>query len=302
MAVAALITMKILAMSSSNKRRRPDQRSSNPPPMRLGDNDCRIVRWVYDYRLLSQRQIERLLGLARPTAQRLLRRLYDHRYLDRVFPPVATSGAISPLYILDKRGIQLLQQAGVSDFTAVPGKRLSALFLEHALAINNFRIAFSQGCEARGWTVGHWLTENEIKADYDRVQVPGKKRPVALVPDGFFSVEVPNKGTTFFFLELDRGTMTLARFRDKVATYVAYYKSGQYQRRYHARGFRVLTVVDGSGGRRANNLVRVSGQVPATGRRFWFTLLSRVKPETVLDSPIWYVIGDREPARLFDSS
>lgn len=266
--------------------------------MEEGANDRQIVRLVYDYRLLSQRQLERLLGRSKPTVQRLLRRLYDHRYVERVFLPLARFGSSPALYILDRQGFDLLRRMGVVDFTGVPNKSISLMYIEHTLAINEVRIAVSQAAAARDWQVAGWLTENELKADYDRVRVRGRKASVSLLPDSFFSLVVPEKGTTHFFLELDRGSMELKRFREKVEAYVAYYKSGKYAERYGAQGFRVLTVVDGVGEGRLKNLVEDTARVPGIGRRFWFSHLADVTDKTALTEPIWSVAGSNEKERL----
>lgn len=287
--------------SSSNEgqRRRRDERATNPPPMRETDNDRRIVQLVYDYRLLSQEQIQRLLNRSKPTVQRLLRRLYDHRYLDRVFLPIAAFGSSPALYILDRQGIEALQRMGIEDFTALPKKNLSGMFLEHTLAMNEFRIRLTLACQTRGWQIERWYTENEIKADYDRVRVPGKAHAVAVVPDSFFSIAVPEKGITHFFLELDRGKMDLKTFQQKIKAYVAYHRSGAYQQRYDAKGFRVLTVVDGIGRGRVTNLAQITGEVSGIGRRFWFVNLADVTRANILTDPIWQVAGSTDPVALF---
>lgn len=286
--------------TSSSKRRRPDRRSRNPPRMREGENDQRIVRFIYEYRVLSQQQIEVLLGRSRPTVQRLLRRLYDHRYLNRVFLPIAKVGSSPIFYILDERGKNVLREQGIEEFSGMPGRDLSSMYLEHTQAINDFRIAMVQSSETRGWSIPVWHTENEIKADYDRVHVPGKLKPVALVPDGYFQLMVPGKGISHFFLELDRGTMTRQRFTEKVSAYITYLRSGAYSRRYKAKGFRVLTVVDGVGRRRVSSLVGATSEVKGIGNRFWFTHLSQVMRKDPLYTTIWSIAGQNTLKALFN--
>lgn len=271
--------------------------------MRETARDREIVKLVYDYRMLSQRQLERVLGKARSTTQQALVRLYHHQYLDRVFMPVAPMGSSPTLYVLGRRGNDVLRQMGVTDFTGVPGTDLSPMFLEHTLAINDFRIAVQLSCEMHGWDVVEWKTENEIKADYDRVQVRdprGRTQTIPVVPDSYFVIEIPGRGQARFFIELDRGTMSLERFRHKVQGYVAYYKSGLYNQRYEGKGFRVLTVVDTPGRIRMRNLVEQAGLVPGIGRRFWFGHLPDLQPETVLHQPVWTVAGDGEGYSLID--
>lgn len=269
--------------------------------MRETANDRTIVKLVYDYRILSQNQLERLMDRKSSTVQRLLRRLYNHRYVERVFLPVSTFGSSPALYILDKQGTELLQRMGIEDFTGVPSKNISSMYLEHTQAINEFRIAISQAVGENGWAIEQWLTENEIKADYDRVRVPGKKRPVALVPDSYCCVQLGEQRRSRFFLELDRGKMTISRFTDKVEAYVAYYKSGLFTKRFDAQGFRVLTVVDDVGTGRVENLQAATAKIPGIGNRFWFVHLSEITPTNILFDPIWQVAGRDEPLGLFET-
>ena len=285
-------------MSKEGKRRRPYQRPRKPKPMREGDNDRRIVQLVYHYRILSQKQLERLMGRSPSTLQRLLRRLYDHRYLDRVFLPVTTLGSSPALYILDKKGQELLHRMGIEMMSNPPSSSLSAMFLEHTLAINSFRIAVEQACQTQGWTVERWLSDHDLKRDYDRVKIPGKKRAVSLIPDAYFCIHVPERGHGHFFLELDRGTMTTDRYADKVRAYISYYKSGQYERRYRAKGFRVLTVIDGIGVRRIQNLLQASENLARIGKRFWFAHINEINSQTVLSNAIWQVSGENNKQRL----
>lgn len=285
-----------------SKRRKRNARVATPRPMRETEGDRQIVRLVYDYRILSQTQLEQLLGKSRSTMQQSLVRLYDHRYLERVFLPIAELGSSPALYILDKRGIEVLQRQGVADFTGVPDKDISLLFMEHTLAINRFRIAITQACEQIGWKITTWQTENEVKADYDKVMVKGrgsKPKTIPIVPDSYFVIEAPDKGLSHLFLELDRGTMTLERFRAKVEGYLSYYKQGGYEKRYHAKGFRVVTVVDTPKDARVANLAAHTAKLEGIGRRFWFAHLPAITPETVLTQAIWTVAGDTRPATLF---
>lgn len=296
-----------MTMTKSNlnpSRRKRNERATNPKRMYKTARDELIIRLVYDYRILSQRQLERLLDKSRSTVQQSLVRLYEHEFLQRVFLPVSEFGSSPTLYILDKRGIEELRRMGIEDFRGIPTADISPMFKEHTLAINEFRIAITQACESAGWQVMTWKTENEIKADYDKVSVrtpKGKIQFVPIVPDAYFIVEIPNKGIAHFFLELDRGTMTLERFNTKVAGYVAYYKNGGFSKRFNAQGFRVLTVVDQVGKGRVQNLVQETAKLEGIGRRFWFAHLTDVSITTALRSPIWLVAGDDEPTMLFKS-
>ena len=277
----------------------PDKRNPQPRRMYEGDLDRQIVRFVHDYRLLSQGQIERLVGKSKSQTQRLLRRLYDHHYLERIFLPVSYFGAAPTLYILDRRGQECLQKQGIEDFSTQPKKSVSVYFLEHTLAINNFRISVTQAAAKSGFVIKRWLTESELKADYDKVHLQYAKQPISLIPDSFFTIEVPNKGATHFFLELDRATMRQNRFKQKIQAYIAYYRSGDYTKRYQAKGFRVLTVIDASDQRR-QNLKKTTESVPGIGRRFWFTTLEKATADNPLITPLWSIASGADRMALLE--
>lgn len=266
---------------------KPDERNPNPRPMREGDLDRQVVRLVYDYRLLSQTQIEVLANRSKSQMQRLLRRLYDHRYLERVFLPVSYFGAPPTFYILDREGIACLQRQGVTDFTSQPTKAIAGRTIAHTNALNSFRIAVSQAAATHGVEVLTWMTETEMHQDYDRVHVPGSPRPTSLIPDSFFALDVPGKGKAPFFVELDRGTMPLKRFKHKVKSYNVYYKTGAFQQRYQFKGFRVLTVVADAGERRVQNLRDATATVSQIGNRYWFGQIEDVTQADPLYDPCW---------------
>ena len=284
----------------ANKRRaKPHQRQRRPRRMIEGDLDRQIVKLIYDYRILSQEQIQRLMGKSKPQIQRLLRRLYDHQYLERVFLPVSTFGAPPTLYILDKRGRECLQQQGIEDFKTQPKKTISPFFIEHSRALNEFRIAISQSCESHNFKLLSWITENELKADYDRVEIPSRKEKISLIPDSFFVIQVPGKKPSGFFVELDRGTMSSRKFRQKIEAYISYYKTGAYTRRYALRGFRLLTVIDRAGERRLENLVQATARVNGIAKRHWFALMDQVTGNDPLTAPLWTIAGDHSHYPIF---
>jgi hypothetical protein len=291
-------------MSSLNRKQRRDRRPETPRPMRETISDQQVIQLIYQYRILSQEQLERLLKKSRSRVQQIMMRLYHHEYVERLFLPVWFDGRSPTLYILDKRGIALLQRLGIDDMSGQPSKKLTPMFLEHTLAINDVRIAIALACQQQGWSIYKWQTENDIKADYDRVPLqvtPTKVEKVPIVPDSYFIIELPGENVATFFLELDRGTMTLQRFKTKVMAYVAYYKSGGYERRFGYKGFRVLTVVDTISPNRVENLMQQTATVNGIGQRFWFAHLPSLTPDNILTQPIWQVAGTGEQRALLSA-
>ncbi|WP_119072032.1 replication-relaxation family protein [Aggregatilinea lenta] len=272
------------------------KRVNNPPPMRLMERDIEILKTVHDYRILRGDQLQALFFGSQSTASYRLSRLYQHGFLDRRFLPTLGGLASSPaLYVLGKRGVDVLRRVldcGPKDIRKPPGNQeLSPLFLEHLLQINDFRLAVTLAARNLGYTLELWLDDYHLKANFDRVAIrtpQGQRRVVSLIPDAYCVLRVP-QGRGCFFLEMDRGTMTNARFRDKVLAYKAYIASGQYEQRYGTRSLRVLTVT--SGPKRLENLKKEAEQVRG-GRVFWFTTSNCISADAVLHKRIWLIAGD----------
>jgi len=270
--------------------------------MRLMARDIEILRAVHDFRIMRGSQLQALFFGSQSTASYRLSRLYQHGFLNRHFLPTLGGMASSPaLYTLGKRGVDILRRAldgDPKDIRKPPNHReLSPLFLEHLLQINHFRVAVTVAARQLDYTLEKWLDDFQLKADYDRVVIEApnrRRREVSLIPDGYFVLRAP-QGRACFFLEMDRGTMTRGRFRDKVLAYQAYITSGQYEKRYGTRSLRVLTVTTGP--KRLENL-KAEAEEARGGRVFWFTTIDQVMTETIIDKPIWKVLEQATPQVL----
>jgi len=279
-----------------------NRRVDSPPPMRLMARDLEILSAVHDFRIVRGGQLQALFFGSQSTASYRLSRLYQHGFLDRHFLPTLGGMASSPaLYTLGRRGVDVLRRALDGDPKQIrkpPNHReLSPLFLEHLLQINHFRVAVTVAARNLGYTLEKWLDDFQLKASYDQVIIEApnrRRREVSLIPDGYFVLHAP-QGRACFFLEMDRGTMTRGRFRDKVLAYQAYIASGQYEKRYGTRSLRVLTVT--SGPKRLENL-KAEAEEARGGRVFWFTTSDLVTDKTVLMGAIWQITGSNELASL----
>jgi len=269
--------------------------------MRLTERDLDVIEAVHYYRVLKQNQLEALFFGSRATAQFRLEKLYDHGFLDRKFLPVALGAGRSPtLYVLDRRGAELLRaERGYDNLTFYhTSKDLSAQFLDHTLAINDIMVAVVCGCRRHGFQLEIWRGENQIKGDYDRVTIRGPNRleEAPILPDSYFTV-VAQQRRHHFFLEVDRGTMPSARFRVKVLAYLAYHRSGGYERRYGTQSLRILTVVPGE-----KRLAQLQQATEAAGgnNRFWFTTAEYMTETAILTAPVWQLARTEGRRALFE--
>lgn len=285
----------------TQKKRRRDRRLDQPRRMRLTPRDVDIVEAVHHYRVLRQDQIRMLFFGTKSACQRALARLYDHGFLERKFLPVLY-GRSPTLYVLDKKGVDLLRsERGYEDLVWYSSnKDLKTDFIEHTTVLNDFRLSIVVSARRGGLEPVLWRSEGQLKADYDRVRLATSRRPVSVIPDGYFVLATP-LGKAHFFVEIDRGTETLARFKQKIYAYKEYFDSGAYERRYGTKSMRVLTVATGEG--RLTNLWRVTGEVTAQiggQRRFWFGLADRLTVDTVLNAPVWVIAGEQTARPLID--
>ena len=255
---------------------------------------------AYEWRYLRPDHVAALCGLKSSGAARLVRRLAAQGYLDRLSLPVLSGHPITGPIILGRLGRHLVaQRTGqpVSRITRPSASRLSqVLFLDHALRINDVRLAFTAcGQYGNGVSLHAWRGEREC---HDRVLNPMAAQPwLPVRPDAYLEVEMGGKRLSLF-LEVDLGTTPARRFAQKVQGYIAYRMTGRYQARYGQATFRVLTVTTTA--RRLASLKKATGKVG--GRRmFWFTTFDQVTPQTVL-GVVWQVAGEEREVALLPAS
>jgi hypothetical protein len=273
--------------------------------MALTERDRAIIRAVNDCRALTQEQIQALFFQSRSTAQFRLQRLYQHEFLERQFLSVVSGGpASSPaIYTLGKRGVKVLVDTFDYDRSHIrlPKGNFSWQFIEHQLAINDVRIAVTLAAAANGWTLEEWQDETGFRAHPDYVTLTdkrGKARKKPVLPDAYFCLATPN-GRSRFFLEVDKGTEELAKFRPQIRVYQAYTVSGQYQERYQAKSLRVLIVTTSP--RRLANL-KLATEQAGGDRKYWLTTFDRITADTVLTAPIWQTLEGETELPLIEVS
>lgn len=279
-------------VNEEQKRAARDQRRPNPPGIMLNENDIDVIDAVYRSRVLSQAQLATWFFKHHNYAQRRLRLLYDHGYLDRQFL-LARGGIMnSPvLYLLDERGRDvLIEHRGYETVRwKASYNEVGIDFLQHTLQVNECHMRVSVACrDHEALQLVQWVGESELKSEYDYLQImgsQGRRKRVSLIPDSYFLIETP-RGKTHFFLELDRSTMKIERFVEKVLAYKAYKESGLSEKRYNTKLFRVLTVTKSQ--ERAENLkMATEAATEKDDTYFWFAALDSLPIESFLQDGVW---------------
>ncbi len=177
-------------------------------------------------------------------------------------------------------------------------KTLKPFFLNHFIEVNQFRLSMTLAAPANDCELLFWKYEHELQNRTDKgvlisdrvvdLENPTEKIPVT--PDGFFGLETP-KGSTYFFVEVDRGTMDNPRFKRKMRGYARYWLDGVYQEKWGYRTFRVLTATTK---RRVSNLMTTTRQLSEkqTLIFFYFTDLDSITPASIF-SEVWHLPTQR---------
>jgi hypothetical protein len=249
--------------------RRPRfRRASEPPAFRLTNDDVMMVRQLARHRFLRSTHIAALVGRSLDRTNDRLSRLFHAGYIDRPraqldYYPTAGSAPIA--YALADRGARLLIEHDGIEFANVEwsrkNRRAGRPFIEHQLEIVDFQVALQNATRARGDT--RLVHPDEIIAALPeqtraarnpfalRVNIShqGTVHEIGLVPDCVFGLVLPNGSRHCFMVEIDRGTMPIARsnilqtsFERKMRAYLNMHAAKQHERHFGWKTFRVLTI------------------------------------------------------------
>ena len=233
---------------------------------RLKEDDCRTLECMAEYRMLTVTQLAAILHKSKQIVRRRVNDLEKEGLVEvtgREFGrgrgrPENSLGLTEP-------GVDILKNRGLLN-KDVPYGNVCAYCLfcaDHQLLLNWFRIHLNQVekilSRVNVKLFAHnspFLPKNQngriMIADYSPVPGTGMQG-VKFVPDAVFSISDLNaENTCLFFLEVDRGTETIASpkrdasdIRQKIINYQWYFQSRAYKRyeevfECQLRGFRLL--------------------------------------------------------------
>ena len=265
-----------------------------------------MLEAVARHRLLSSVHLALLAGGSRQQVLRRLQLLFHHGYLDRPRAQLAwyVEGSRPFVYALGREGAMAIG-AKRSRWTQKNGE-LGRGFLEHTLAVADFLVRMDLACRE---TPGvEFISEEEIRAALPRppesrkhpfrlrvaVEVEGRRERLGVIPDTIFGLRFtdrpPSRGTHYFFLEVDRGTMPIARKSPsrtslvrKFLTYHTAWKQGVVTRLFGFPNVRVLTVTTSR--ERVEHLVAACRSLFGGLRLFLFADRTGAAPRDILARP-----------------
>ena len=281
---------------------------------KMNHNDSKALMALAEYRVLTPTQITTFYQKSRQVVWRRLRILEKEGLIQTIRHEFGRGrGRPESLLGLTEHGIDILIEKRLID-KDIPYENIlvdGSFYIDHQLLLNWFRIHLNQVEKVLPWVSIKFLAHNSpflprshnghtFITDYSPVPDSGTQG-IKFTPDAAFGITdlVANK-TCLFFLEVDRGTETLASpkrdmsdIRQKIINYQWYVHKKSYKRyngvfKYNSLGFRLLFLTSTYG--------RLAALCKLTQEMFpkefvWLAECSRIFPEGV-SAEIWAKGGD----------
>lgn len=244
-------------------------------PIVITERDRHVLLAVADFGYLTTDLIARAFfpeaeatRRSRPSAaHERLRLLWLWSFLDRLELPVARTrgGRLPFVYTLGARGVPLVEEDRGTDAGPVRRRRLDRFdgrFLDHDLVAAAFWASLVDLLRTGSVILDRWVAERTVRSWRERVPDPTSRRSLPVLPDGIAQIRQGDGTVQSLLLEVDCGTTSLARFRQKLRAFEAYRVSGAFARRFGHDAFDVVIVTRSWA--RLTNLWRLARQeVPA---------------------------------------
>jgi hypothetical protein len=220
----------------------------------------------------------------------------------RLFLPSVGDEIPEPIYTLTSTGARELARArGISAHGLVASARKpSFLFLEHGLQVSTFMCCLEAALQKANAELALWKGEHDLRTGRGRsLKVPdpfhaGERIPV--IPDGLFALRKEGKAE-FYFLEADRGTMSMLSMERKMLGYIQLFRRGMHLEVFGCPHFRVLFVTTTA--YRREQMRSVLREIGYCRNMFLFALWKDIAPQTILES-IWLKCHRDTARSIFD--
>lgn len=193
------------------------------------------------HRFLTTRQIAAAVGIDAAAVSAALDALVAEHLVVRLHPTRMLDGPdAGPAFALSRRGAAML--AGTTGNAAiVPNTKKSLYMLAHELAVNDLAIVLERLRATGKFKLLRWETAREKIATQGALVDRAGRRRIPLVADALAVVEI-GAGATALLIEVDRGTVPVARMKAKYGAYCAWARENGALRKFGIRSLRMLTL------------------------------------------------------------
>jgi Replication-relaxation len=236
----------------------------------IQERDRAFLKELATFRVVDREQAKIVAGFGSTTRANARLLALTRAGLLRRFFLGATEGNRKAVYALSTKGAALAGVVPRGPRRAKNELLVADFFVLHQLAINEVYCALKRAPAISGISLIRWLSFHEPL-------MPGLR----LIPDGYCELGTP-AGSVAAFLEVDLGHERLKVWAGKIASYLRFALSGDFERRFGQDQFRVLVIANSE--RRLlsiRKLVRASTQ-----KIFWFATLESLH-RSGITAPIW---------------
>ena len=302
-------------MESSSKSLPKYKRVPDRVAFQMTDRDIEILQALNRYRYLRTGQIHELLfgdNTTQQSARRRLRNLYHHSYVARAQPFVKVGEPVPEIaYYLNTKGRAVLREHGEVVRYWRKASEVKYQFLEHALALSGFRVKLEKAvAQIDGASIGRFIPDFEMRDEaekyvgkkryllYRELIHPVNRKTYIVHPDALIELCYEKDGKSasrLIFVEIDQGTQSLERIRDKVTGYHLAREQKLFVQYGGHSDFLLLFQTQSA--KRCKNLLESLVDHVASGIVRAATA-AELSPESILTEPVWRDVQG-EGKRLF---
>lgn len=259
-------------------------------PLTITQNDLKVFSALSlkGYRFLNCKHLAQLYDQPESACDERISEFCRAGLVTRI--PIPTTDRQKPevVYSLTPSGAsELARISGISPKGLAGFRKPAYLFLAHGLKISDFMCSLESALTSRGLRLISWRSERQLKTPRGKaLSVPHPldlSQRIPVVPDGLFSFK-PGTLEQYFFLEADRGTMSISSVKNKLIGYIQLYRKGWQKENYGVPHFRVLLVTTTA--YRIYKLREALHEIGYCPNMFWFGLWRDISPEKIFDK-IW---------------
>src|ERR1700722_192884 len=250
--------------------------------MVIQERDRHFLRELSVMRVVDREQAKVVAGFGSTTrANARLLALTRAGLLRRFFLGTIAGGA-KAIYTLSLKGARIVEVSESGPRRRQDEAVVADFFIQHQLAINEVYCALKYGNRTPAGITFH------LWKGFPKRPVPGLR----LIPVGYVELET-QFGIVAAWFEVDLGHERPRVWRDKVQNYLDLAVTGNFEREFKQRQFRVLVVADSE--RRLDAIRAVV--LSATDKLFWFATFESIRSHGIF-GPIWRRPKSEQPQSL----
>lgn len=248
----------------------------------IQERDRRLLKELATFRIVDREQAKIIGGFNSTTRVNTRLLALTKAGLLRRFFLGATDASKKAVYSLSPKGAALFGTRSHGPRRPNGALLVADFFVLHQLAINDVYCALMRDSTSHAISLVHWLSFYQPLTEHIR-----------LIPDAYCELGKP-ECTIAAFLEIDLGHERLKVWMGKITNYIQLAVSGDYERIFGQKQFRVLVIVNSE--RRLESIRKTVRS--STQKIFWLTTFDSIRSQGPF-AAIWLRPEGDEPQSLF---